>query len=142
MLPSDLKFTFFPPPVSTVKSHNSVTKAGSSVSLVSDTIRRKGSNPQSMLLRGFWGTSGCTNLPCLALAFSWLHMNKLWPMTCVPLRAWHHAQADKPLWEHAQLAKQTGDHISLCIWPHQYTFKDPFIAYKKILFNTHIHRCP
>lgn len=65
---------------------------------------------------------------CLVLALSWLHVNKLWPMTCIAVEAWLHAQADKPLWEHARLAKQSGDHISLCIWPHQYIFKNLFIA--------------
>lgn len=51
-------------------------------------------------------------------------------MTCIAVQAWHHAQADKPLWERGQLAKQAGEHISVCIWPHQDVFKDSFITYK------------
>jgi len=52
-------------------------KAGDFVSLAYNTIRRKGRIPQPVLLRRSWGTSGCKNLPCFALAFSWLDMNKL-----------------------------------------------------------------
>lgn len=84
-----------------------------------------------VLLRRFLDTSGCTNLPCRALALSWLDMNKLQHTTCIAVQTWHRAQADKPLWEHGQLAKQTGEHISVCIWPHQCMFKDPFITHKK-----------